>query len=273
MEPKVPDVQGNAATECLRGLALAGGTLFCMACSTTMVLQTVSSPVVEQRSRVDLGAPVIASEWSVVGDKIVGRVSFAACVSQRRWATEERRVVHRRPIPALGWAFLAAGAMLVTVGLATNKAPVATVACSDDPQTRNLQMLYGDPCGGSQPDNTASDIELLSGALAIAVGIGTLALSPSDQTTSIKREPHAETVTQACIAPGDLATLALVLKLGEHRFLHVAVNADGFASIDLPSGIHLTPGAEVPIVVYRAPPAAASVLPRWQVVGLVHVPE
>jgi len=48
--------------------------LFCMACSTTTVLQTVSSPVLERRSPVDFGAPVIASQWSVFEDKIVGRV-------------------------------------------------------------------------------------------------------------------------------------------------------------------------------------------------------
>jgi len=101
-------------------------------------------------------------------------------------------------------------------------------------------------------------------------------VSPSDQTQILNSQPHAETITGPCIAPADLAVLSLVLKLGKSQFVHVALEPNGEASIRLPADVAasvLQPGADLPIVVYRAPPAAAGILRRWQVVGTVHVPE
>ncbi|HEX3774379.1 MAG TPA: hypothetical protein VHV51_07940 [Polyangiaceae bacterium] len=65
----------------------------------------------------------------------------------------------------------------------------------------------------------------------------------------------------------------MLLKLGENEFLHVAAEADGAASVEIPQGVRLKPGSDLPVLVYRASPATAPMIPRWQVVGTVHVPE
>ena len=67
--------------------------------------------------------------------------------------------------------------------------------------------------------------------------------------------------------------MVLVLKLGPNRFVHVTVQPDGEASADLAPGAHLSKGADLPVLVYRAPPTLAKTLPRWTVVGRVHVPD
>ena|SRR5450432_3401649 len=111
----------------------------------------------------------------------------------------------------------------------------------------------------------------------MVAGLAVLSVGPSDQTQTLSSQPHLETATGPCISAADLATLSLVLKLGERQFVRVALEASGDASIELPA--HLPPsarpkpGADLPIVVYRPPPGAAGVLPRWQVIGTVHVPE
>jgi hypothetical protein len=38
-------------------------------------------------------------------------------------------------------------------------------------------------------------------------------------------------------------------------------------------GAHLPKGADLPVLVYRAPPTLAKTLPRWHVVGRVHEPD
>jgi len=248
---------------------------FTAGCSNTVTTQAVSSPIVEHRTSVDSSAPVVTSTWLIEGSKITGHVSWASCVSQRSWTTEERRTVSRRPIPLLGWGLIAGGSALVGVGLATRDYRTAEPPCPTDTIAYNWQKLYGPSCG-YKPNNGASNTEVLVGAVALAAGLIALSVSPSDQTQISNSQPHAETVTGPCIAPADLAVLSLVLKLNERQFVHVALEPNGEASIQLPARLTssvLRPGADLPIVVYRAPPAANSILKRWQVVGTVHVPE
>lgn len=267
----------RAASEARRGRALCAALLLVAGCSSTVTTQAVSSPVAEQRTRVDASVPLVTSNWTLDGSQITGHVSWASCVSQRSWTIEQQRTVHRRPIPAAGWGLLAGGAVLGTVGIATAHYSPAQPACPSG----TGPSLYGPSCGDPTPDNTAPEAELVTGLLAVALGLGVLAVGPSDQTTTLSSQPHAETATVPCISEPDLATLVLVLELGENKFLHVELQPNGDASIELPSAVRssasasslLRPGADLPIVVYRAPAAASAVLARWQVVGTVRVPE
>jgi hypothetical protein len=246
------------------------------ACSSTTTTQTVSSPVTELRTMVDPDEPIATSTWALEGSKVTGHVSWASCVSQRSWTTEQQSTVRRRPIPIAGWGLLLGGGALVGVGLGTRDSSAAEPACPTDPVAYNEQMLYGPSCGHS-PSNGSSNAEVLVGAIAMVAGLAVLSVSSSAQTQTLGSQPHAETATGPCISPADLATLSLVLKLGERQFVHVALQSNGEAVIELPahlpSSARLTPGADLPIVVYRAPRSVAGILPRWQLVGTVHVPE
>lgn len=245
------------------------------ACSSTTTTRMASSPVAERRLSVDANAPVVTSTWMFDSSKITGHVNWASCVSQRSWTTEQQRIVHYEPIPLVVGGLLVGGSALFGLGIATHDFTFPEQACPSDPIEYNLQMLYGPSCGHG-PNNDASDAELITGAIAIAVGLATFAARPKDQIQT-QSQSHAETATGPCISTADLATLSLVLKLGEKQFLHVALEPSGDASIELPAHLPVSarpkPGSDLPVVVYRAPPGAANVLSRWQVVGTVHVPE
>jgi hypothetical protein len=265
--------RGTAAARSLSALlAIAALT----ACTSTTTTRTVSSPITEQRARVAANAPLATSTWMLSGTTITGHVTWASCLSQRAWTIEQQRSVHRRPIPLAGWGLLAGGGALVGVGLGTRDNSAPEPACPTDTIDYNLQMLYGSSCG-HRPNNDASNTELIVGAVAMAAGLVVLSIGPSDQTQTLRSEPHLETATGPCIAAADLSTLILVLKLGERQFVRVALEPNGDARIELPANLPASarpkPGAELPIVVYRPPPAAAALLPRWQVIGTVHVPE
>jgi hypothetical protein len=259
-----------------RLVALGVAIMLVGGCSSTTTTQTVSSPIAERRTRVDADEPIVTSTWALEGSKITGHVSWASCVSQRSWTTEQQSTVRRRPIPVAGWGLLLGGGALVGVGLGTRDSSAPEPACPTDPVAYNEQMLYGPSCGHT-PSNGSSNAEVLIGAIAMVAGLAVLSVSSSDQTQTLSSQPHAETATGPCISPADLATLSLVLKLGERQFVHVALESNGEAVIELPahlpSSVRLAPGADLPIIVYRAPRSAAAILPRWQVVGNVHVPE
>jgi len=72
---------------------------FAAGCSKTVTTQAVSSPIAEHRTSVNSSAPVVTSTWRLEGTEITGHVTWASCVSQRSWTTEERRTVSRRPVP------------------------------------------------------------------------------------------------------------------------------------------------------------------------------
>lgn len=270
-----PNTRGTAALSVSALLAITS----LAACTSTTTTRTVSSPITERRTLVATNAPLATSTWTfsgTTGTTITGHVNWASCVSERAWTMEQQRTVRRRPIPLAGWGLVVAGSTLTGIGLATRDFSAPEPACPTNTIDYNTQMLYGSSCG-HRPDNDASNAEVLVGAIATVVGIGVLSIHPSDRTQTLRSEPHLETATGPCIAAADLSTLILVLKLGERQFVRVALDANGDARVELPANLPASarpkPGAELPIVVYRPPPAAAALLPRWQVIGTVHVPE
>ena len=244
-------------------------------CLPTESNETVKSPVLERRTPVDPGAPLVTSEWRVEGGKVVGHVQWSACKSERTWAVEEQHVKRVRPQPTAGWLALGVGALAGAVAVAAYHRPgtVCTdtypqVAGSDDPITPALASCHAD-----QPDNSVSGVALAVGAIAIVTGLVLLAVRPSEQVTVLKHEPHAESEVGSCVSPAELSDMSLVLKLGPSRFAHVTLQPDGEAAADLSARARLPKGADLPVLVYRAPPALKDALPRFQVIGQVHVPE
>jgi hypothetical protein len=132
---------------------------------------------------------------------------------------------------------------------------------------------FGNECEPELPDNTASNVAVIMGSLAMGVGMALLWIKPSDTITVLKHEPHAEKSVSPCIVAEDLSTMVLLLKLGANRFVHVTVDANGDASADLTASARLPKGADLEVLVYRAPPAFAQALPRWTTIGHVHVPD
>jgi hypothetical protein len=249
------------------GLALSA-QLALGGCAHSVTEQTVKSPLLERRTQVDASEPLVQSEWQVVGGRVVGHVTWGSCVSQRRWSIEKRRVERVRPLPTPAWLAVGAGAASMTVGYALRKTdPV--VECHEG----FTADAYFRDCRAELPDNTTSDILLVAGVTAVVGGLLALGIHPSDKVTVLEHEPYAETKVAPCFAVEDLSDMSLVLKLGADRFVHVTVQPDGEASADLSPGARLPRGADLPILVYRAPPALVKTLPRWQVVGTVHVPE
>ena len=239
-------------------------------CAQSVTTQTVKSPVFERRTQVAANEPLLRSEWQVAGGRVVGHVSWGSCVSQRSWSVEEQRIDHVRPSPPAGILMAGAGAAATVVGLATHNSQL-TIKCTDTVSSSEFGSFQD--CRGVEPDNTGSNVAILSGALLLVVGSVLIATRPSDKVTVLKHEPHAETSVSPCIAPEDLSVMSLLLKLGPNRFAHITVAADGEASADLPADAHLPRGADLDIVVYRAPTAFAATLPRWTAVGHVHVPD
>ncbi|MEI9936877.1 MAG: hypothetical protein WDO69_06615 [Pseudomonadota bacterium] len=239
----------------------------CMQRETT---QTVKSPVLERRTQADASEPLLRSEWQVEDGRIVGHVVWGSCVSERAWSVEEQKIEHVRPLPAAGWLTAGAGSAAIITGLAIRNTQL-TVKCTDVPQSGEEPSFP--VCQGQEPENGASNAAIVVGTLALVTGAVLIAIRPSDKVTVLKHEPHAERSVSPCIAPEDLAVMSLLLKLGKNRFVHVTVAANGEASADLAASAHLPKGADLDIVVYRAPPVFAKALPRWTVIGHVHVPD
>jgi hypothetical protein len=236
------------------------------ACSQDVVSRTVNSPVVEHRVPVDADAPFVKSDWTFEGKRITGHVTWSSCVNSRSWQTEQQEIVHQTPNPVIAGVMIAGGVALGVVGAATYTT-ASTQTCSDLFETGGITM-----CTTREPSNAASQLMITTGVLVIATAVAVLNSHPGDLTRVVQTQAHSATGTEACIPPRDLATLILVLKVGAGKFLHVALGENGDASIDLPEGVHLRPGVDVPIVVYRVPAAAKDLLQRWQVVGVVHTP-
>lgn len=252
---------GDRGSERASGLA-AHGALACwlatitiaagsLGCTSTTSTQTVSSPVSEQRWRLDPKQPVVSSEWRLEGTQIVGHIAWAVCGSQRKWTSSVQRRTHLEPIPAVGWGLLGGAAALQIVNWTT----------------RDYDA------GPRDSKNDVANVALITGALAAIAGTLVLVVEPSDRVTTLKSEAYTQTKNGPCITESDLSTLVLVLKLAEKRFAHVTVEATGTAHVDLPAGTRLVPGSDLPILVYRAPKVAANELHPWQVVGTLHVPE
>ena len=232
-----------------------------------MTEKTVKSPILERRTPVDASAPLVQSEWRVEDGKVVGDVVWASCVSHRTWTVDEQRVKRVRPIREAAWLTFGAGAAFSILGLATRDTEW-TAKCSQDFQATGFET-----CNAQPPDNTFSDLNIVAGALGLVTGSILLALEPSDTITVLKHEPHSETTVASCVATEDLSDMSLLLKLGPNRFVHVSLQSDGQASADLGPGARLPKGADLPILVYRAPPTLTKILPRWQTIGHVHVPD
>lgn len=224
-------------------------------------MQSVKSPVQERRTPVDVSEPLLRSEWRVDSGRIVGHVTWSSCTNERSWSIDEQRVKHVRPMPTVALLLMAAGLGGVIVGSATR---------SSEPTTKCMLVDGFESCTQELPDNTASEVAVLTGLLALATSSLMLAIKPSDQVTVLKHEPHAEQVVSACVAP---AELNLLLKLGPNRFAHITIDADGQASADLPANARLPKGSDLEVVVFRAPTAFSKTLPQWTAVGHVHVPE
>lgn len=250
---------------------VSGAQLVLGACAENVTVQAVKSPVLEQRTQVDASEPLLQSEWQVDAGRIVGKVTWGSCVSERSWSVEEQRVEHVRPIPAAGYLAAGAGAAAIIGGLAAYKTqPVTT--CTDVYPLHPDESAY-QSCKTGYPENTGSKVAVLFGSVALVTGIMLLAIKPSDKVTVLKHEPHAEKSVSPCIAAEDVAVMSLLLKLGANRFAHITVDKDGEASVDLPANARLPKGADLDVVVYRAPAALTKTLPRWTTIGRVHVPE
>jgi len=166
-----------------------------------------------------------------------------------------------RPLPTAGLILVGGGLAGVVAGIATRK--------SEGPTTCGL-VGATNTCIQEAPDNTTANVAAVTGGLAVAMGVLLLTIKPADKVTVLQHEPHAEKSISPCIAP---AELNLLLKLGPNRFTHITVDQNGQASADLPAHAQLPKGAELEIVVFRAPPVFSKALPKWTVVGHVHVPE
>jgi hypothetical protein len=230
-------------------------------CAESVTTQNVKSPVQDRRTPVDASEPLLRSEWRVDSGRIVGHVSWSSCTHERSWSIDEQRVEHVRPMPAVALLLIAAGLGGVIVGSTTR---------SSEPTTTCMLVNGINSCTQELPDNNASNFAVIAGGLAIATAFAMLAIKPSDKVTVIKREPHAEKLVSACVTP---AELNLLLKLGPNRFVHITVDADGQASADLPANARLPKGADLEVVVSRAPAAFSKTLPQWTAIGRVHVPE
>ena len=240
-------------------------------CARSQTTQTVKSPVLEIRRQVDPSEALLRSEWQVEGGRILGHVVWGSCVSARSWSVEQQRVDHVRPLPAVALLTAGAGLAALITGVATRDTQL-TMQCTDVYSQRADTPGF-QSCRGQLPENGASDVSIVAGAIGMATGLILLGIQPSDKVTVLKHEPHAETSVSPCIAPEDLSIMSLLLKLGPNRFVHVTVDAHGEASADLPASAHLPKGADLEILVYRAPPVLAKTLPRWTAIGHVHVPD
>ena len=236
-------------------------------------MRTVNTPVVEHRARVDPNSPLFTSDWALEGARITGHIAWSTCQSERTWRTEVRETVHQRPNTAAAALLIGGGFVADAVGFATYDTRGPTTSCTEGYYTSDGTFTtFHSVCTTQEPENTGPQALLASGALAVAIGLMVLAVTPSDTTKTLNSEPHSETSTLPCVAPSDLSILSLVLKVGEGKFLHVALDPSGDASIEIPKGAHLPPDTDLPIVVYRVPPGATGVLHRWQVIGTVHTP-
>ena len=264
--------QRGASVVGSRALALVlGAPIVVCGCAESVTTQTVKSPVLERRTQADESEPLLRSEWQVEAGRIVGKVTWGSCVSERSWSVEEQRVEHVRPIPAAGYLTAGAGAAAIIGGLAAYKRqPVTT--CTDVFPLHPDETAY-QSCNTAQPENTGSKVAVLFGSVALVTGILLLAIKPSDKVTVLKHEPHVEKSVSPCVAAEDVAVMSLLLKLGANRFVHITVDKDGEASVDLPASARLPKGADLDVVVYRAPAALTKTLPRWTTIGHVHVPE
>jgi len=256
----------------LKSLIGVGAVLACMAsaCSSKVTQRTVVSPVAEQRQRLDASEPVISGEWTLEGRVVTGRLHFSSCASERRWTTSLERIEHRQSPRELGWLLFGAGSVVETVGIVARENELGTPA----PATMcPVPDLYDSCKPPSTPDTSESTAAIVVGAVAAVTGAVILLAQPKDRTTVLKSELHTESTRGPCILPRDFSTLVLVLKLGENRYVHVDVDESGNAHVALPPAARLTPGTDLPVLVYRGPAALADALPRMQTVGSVHVPE
>ena len=238
------------------------------ACTSTTSERTVTGPITEQRTRLDPNVPVITSDWSLEGRTVTGQLHLSACVSVRKWITSDERVVHREPLTGWGWGFVGVGTVTELVGILTRDSSAPPPPCMSGYVTAD-----GSQCGGPGPDNTGSLAAVVVGAAMVAGGLLMIAESPSDHVTTLKSEQHTETTHGTCILPRDLSTLSLLLRVADNRYVHLDVSENGAAHADLPPAVHLRPGADLPVIVYRGPAALADAIPRMQVVGSLHVPE
>jgi hypothetical protein len=246
---------------------ISSATVALVGCAHSVSTQTVKSPVLERRTQVNPSEPLLRSEWQVDGGRIVGRVMWGSCVSERSWSVDEQRVERVRPSTTAGLLAIGAGVAAIIGGLAAYSSE-AVVTCTNVPGQAGYQS-----CKSEAPSNTESKAASVLGTAVLGMGVILLAVKPSDKVTVLKHEPHAEKGVSPCIAAEDLSVMSLLLKLGPNRFAHITVAPDGQASADLPPSARLPKGADLDVVVYRAPRALANALPRWTKVGQVHVPE
>ena len=236
-------------------------------------MRTVNTPVVEHRARVDPNSPLFTSDWALEGARITGHIAWSTCQSERTWRTEVRETVHQRPNTAAALVLIGGGLALGVVGAATYDTSDPKLSCTDSFDGGGTIVVSNDSvCTWHEPENLTATAFAITGMLSVAVGTMVLAVTASDTTKTLNSTPHSETSTLPCVAPSDLSILSLVLKVGEGKFLHVALDPSGDASIEIPKGAHLPPDTDLPIVVYRVPPGATGVLRRWQVIGTVHTP-
>lgn len=240
-------------------------------CAQSETTRTVKSPVQERRRQVNASEPLLSSEWQVEGGRILGHVMWSSCVRERSWSVEEQRVEHVRPLPEAGIITGGAGLAAIITGLALRDTKPTTECTTVYSQRSDVPGF--ESCSTQQPENGGSDVAIVVGALALVTGAVLLGIKPSDKITVLKREPHAETSVSPCVAAEDLSIMILLVKLGPNRFVHVTVDAHGEASADLPANARLPKGADLEILVYRAPPVLAKALPRWTAIGHVHVPD
>ena len=248
--------------------------LLASGCVQSFELKTVDTPVVERRVPVDADTPLFESDWQLAGERVTGHVAWSSCVDRRTWRTEQRKTTQSRTSTAASAALVVAGLGAEITGLATYDTSAPTLSCTDSYTTFDGAIVVNpdSSCTTHAPDNTTSAVLVASGVITVAIGLLLLSTGPRTETKILHTTPHDETSTLPCIPPSDLPILSLVLKLGEGKFLHVALDANGDASIAVPPGVKLPPNAELPIVVYRVPPGAKRLLRRWQVIGVVHTP-
>jgi len=269
--PPAPSPRGTRALGD-RAFSVLSSALFVLgACTRSVTTQTVKSPVLERRTQLNANEPLLRSEWRVEGGRIVGQVTWGSCESERSWTIEEQRVESVRPLPSAGLLTAGVGAAAIIGGLvAYDGEPKLT--CTDV-YSQQAGVPGYQTCTSSMPENTGSKVAVLSGTAALAAGLLMLAVKPSDTVRVLKHEPHVEKTSSPCIVASDLSVMSLLLKLGPNRFAHITVAANGEASADLPASARLPRGKDLEVLVYRAPPALAKILPQWTVFGHVHVPE
>jgi hypothetical protein len=212
--------------------------------STNVTERTVHTQPTLVRRQQDPTTPPFTSQWELDGRELSGVIVPSTCTIDRSWSAQRTRTTVREPDTGSGAAAMALGSAIAVT---------------------SLIMMAARDSGGE-----IFGAGLLVGCVVTGVGSTTLWMKPSSKTEVIAEEPQRTTSQGPCVLPGELQELGLVARVGPKRLVHLPLASDGNASVTLPDDVALTPGAEIPIVVFR-PPLRSDYFRQGQVLGTVRV--